>query len=143
FLYSNGQLYYSTDGTQITATTGILARDSLRAMDYLSESTVLAASAINLYLSTDGGSEWRTVATGLGSCRSIFADRSHGVVFVGGDSIWRSIDSGLHWATVPTPPPFGWTIHGFVTGSHDCVGALYVTDNSGLDFNNLRSLDQA
>ncbi|MDP4198334.1 MAG: T9SS type A sorting domain-containing protein [Bacteroidota bacterium] len=144
FVYSDSQLYYTRDGSTFTLASGIPRGDSIRAMDHISDTTIFAVSQTTIYRSTNFGAAWQVVKSGINACQSIFADAIHSVVFAGGDTVRRSTDGGLTWQSIGVPPPFSWErISGTVMGSHDCMGTLFVTDNTGLDFNTIRSTDQA
>ncbi len=146
FLYSDSQLYYTVDGTQLKMATGIPKGDSITAIDHLSDAIVLACSYSTLYRSTDAGVTWHVVQSGLRFCTTIFADAMHNIAYAGGDTIQRSTDGGMTWLSQTPPPPFSsWLkLSGFVTGSHDCSGVLFISNNPflGRDYDNIRSADQ-
>ena len=57
----------------------------------------------------------------------MFADTAHHLVFVGGDSVRVSADSGRTWEPVVLPPEFNiGALNGEVFGAHDCSGTFYV-----------------
>ncbi len=151
FVYSNGYLYTTVGDTMLTAVQGIRQWDSVTAIDYLSESRLIAVSIFNddpqqssVYLSTDGGADWNLVLSGVGNAASVFADRAHGLVFIGGDTLRVSGDSGVTWSAVVPPPEFGiYSFTGQVYGANDCSGTFYFANSViyGTNTDILRSQD--
>lgn len=143
FLYSLGQLYFTTDGSTLTSTNGIPKGDSIAAIDYFSNDILLAVSAATVYRSTDAGENWVSVSAGMHGCQSVYVDRVHGLAYAGADTVRKSSDGGVHWIQLTVPAPFAWThVCGYVTGAHDCSGAFYLSsDTTGFDYQLVRSTD--
>jgi hypothetical protein len=129
FFRADSNLYFTSDGIAATAATGIPHNDPIRAIDYLSKSTLIAVSATAIYRSTDGGLAWsRAASAPLRTNASVYADRVHGIVFTGGDNLRKSTDNGRTWNVVIPPPQFELlAIDGQVYGAHDCSGTFYVS----------------
>jgi hypothetical protein len=144
FVYSLGQLYYTIDGLNLNAASGIPQNDSITAMDYLTDDIVFAASRTKLYRSTNQGQDWTLVASGMKACTTLFADRSNNLVYAGGDTIRKSTNGGVTWSTMKVPLPFTWSnLSGDVVGTHDCTGVFYVVaDQLNTNYQLIRSSDQ-
>jgi len=58
---------------------------------------------------------------------SVFADRTHGLLFAAGDNLRRSTDDGKTWQIIIPPLQFELlAIDGKIYGAHDCSGTFYV-----------------
>ncbi len=127
FVYSDSELYMTTSDTVLGLTYGIPRGDSIIAMDYISSSMLVAVSYSNAYRSKDGGANWTLVRGGLKNAASVFADTEYHLVYIGGDSVRVSADSGKTWSAVVPPPEFNYGfLDGQVFGARDCSGTFYV-----------------
>jgi Secretion system C-terminal sorting domain len=144
FVYSDSNLYRTVGDTALAMVQGIFYNDSITAMDYLSDSCLIAVSSSNIYRSTDGGATWTRVLTKMKKSASVFVDTAHHLVFTGGDNLRVSADSGQTWTVVVPPLEFGIiSLIGQVFGARDCSGALYVANGtvSGSNSDIMRSQD--
>ncbi len=127
FVYSAGNMYRTVGDTMLVTVQGLYYGDSITAMDYISDSTLIAVSASDIYRSTDGGMNWTLELNKMKGSASVFADTMHHLVFTGGDNLRVSSDSGQTWTNVVPPQEFGiLNIDGQVIGARDCSGTFYI-----------------
>ncbi|HWF43714.1 MAG TPA: T9SS type A sorting domain-containing protein [Candidatus Kapabacteria bacterium] len=142
FIYSDSELYYTSNGIAAAPTIGIPRGDSIRALDYLTPKIVIAVSSKHIYRSANSGLTWNLVDTGMTDCASVFADRAHGLIYTGGDELRESLDGGITWRVIPVPSNFDFRdLGGQVAGAHDCSGTFYISNDSTRS-SILRSQDQ-
>ena len=144
FIYSHRVLYWTTTGDTLIPANGIFYDDSITAMDYVSDSLLIAVSSNYIFRSTDGGKNWTDVYSTMKGCASVFVDTAHHLIFTGGDNLRESTDSGMTWNIIVPPAEFDYTnFGGQVFGARDCSGAFYIstgsTNGSNLDI--MRSQD--
>ncbi len=144
FIFSRNVLYWTVTGDTLIPANGIINGDSITAMDYVSDSLLIAVSSGFIYRSTDGGNNWLDVYRTMKGCGSVFADTAHHLIFTGGDNLRLSADSGQTWSVVSPPPEFDiGSIVGQVFGARDCSGALYIMGDisNGASIGFMRSQD--
>jgi Secretion system C-terminal sorting domain/Abnormal spindle-like microcephaly-assoc'd, ASPM-SPD-2-Hydin len=144
FIFSDNVLYWTITGDTLIPTNGIIYGDSITAMDYVSDSLLIAVSSGFIYRSTDGGNNWLDMYRTMKGCASVFADTAHHLIFTGGDNLRVSADSGQTWSVVSPPPEFDiGSIVGQVFGARDCSGTLYVLGSisNGVSTGFMRSED--
>jgi hypothetical protein len=146
FLYTWGMLYWTVAGDTLIQAQGIERGDSIFAIDYFSATTLVAITQSSIYVSTDGGANW-TGSTLLTSnvAASVYVDTAHHLIYIGGDVVRVSADTGKTWSVVEPPPEFGFlNFGGQVFGAHDCSGTFYISKGSrnGTNTDIMRSTDQ-
>ena len=119
-----GQIYKSTDGGATWAVNFIASSNSEEFTDIkicpLNSNLMLAGCYIGAYLSTDGGTTWRWLATGnagdlplgnpsqgiLGRCECAFSPSNANIMYISADrnsgEVWKSTNGGTTWACVNT-----------------------------------------
>jgi len=136
FFETDSGLFYTVTGdTSIQVNIGV----KIVAMDYLSSSQYVAVSNNYALISTDGGMTWMITFPSMTNCKSLFVDRARGWIYIGGDQLRRSIDSGKTWTTIQPPAELPINaLSGQVFGVHDCTGVIYVAGVNSI----YRSRDQ-
>ncbi len=132
-------LNYSSDGINFLPSQGILTSDTVIAAEFYSSQNAFAVSGKNAYRSTNGGKNWFVILDTLHTRNSIYIDRTHSALYIGGSEIVKSIDSGATWQTlssiffIPTGP---------VIGVRDCSGTFYLAPDAATHGSLYRSIDQ-
>ena len=130
----------STDGVAFQPAGGILPTDSVTAADFFSSQTAIAVTGKKLYRTIDGGLNWFLALDSMTFNRtnSIYIDRSHGVIYVGGSQCMKSLDSGKTWQPLSS---IFFTLAGPVVGVRDCSGNFYITPDGKTHAAMYRSVD--
>ena len=135
----NGALALSTDGASFSSAKGILSTDTVSDAEFFSSQTAVAVTGKKLYRSLDGGRNWFVALDNLDNMKSIYIDRSHGIIYIGGSQLMKSLDSGKSWQTLTN---IFFTLAGPVIGSRDCSGNFYIGPEAKTHGPLYRSLDQ-
>ncbi|HYM21048.1 MAG TPA: T9SS type A sorting domain-containing protein [Candidatus Kapabacteria bacterium] len=114
----------SDGGNTFGFSKGILARDSVCAVGIYDSSTMIAVADSDLYRSVDGGAHWSLVLDTIRRTHSIYIDRAHKYIYVGGVNLMRSSDGGANWVELRSI--FFGSLSGPVVGVNDCTGVLYL-----------------
>ncbi len=93
---------------------------------YAGEGFLLASAQLNMYRSTDNGLSWTNLLLNgpSGDVTAIVAWNGALYASTYGDGIFRSVNDGLTWQSIPSP--------NLVTTLHVADGALYAGTTSGL-----------
>ena len=139
FVNKGRNLYYSKDGRTFQASNGIDPTDSITALEIFSTQTSVAVTGTSVYRTTNGGKDWNFVIDKLERTNSVYVDRTHKSIYIGGSKLFKSYDSGASWQILSS---IFFTLSGPVIGSRDCSGTLYIGPDSATHGEIYRSGDQ-